>query len=132
MVAGTRSQLIPDAPEGNRRMIVVLTDKLQQLLLSRSQVRRRCVHGIDVWNLGQNTESESIKQNVNVFVVFIMPQSDGGRADLSDQAKVAVVIIRRRGPTAIEQVLVTVDAMKIEIFLVQKETLLKINSKCPK
>src|SRR5262245_6444637 len=110
-------------------MIIVLTNKLQQLLLSRSQVCRSCVHGIDVWNLRPDDKPELVGQIVNVLVVLVMCQTDGGRADLSDQAKVAVVIIRRRCPAAIEQVLVAVDAMKVEIFIVQKKTLLCIDSK---
>src|SRR5262245_47189375 len=110
-------------------MIVVLTNKLQQLLLSRSQVCRSCVHGIDVWNFCPNYKSEFVVHFVIVLVMLVMRQSDGGRADLSDESKVAVVIIRRRCPTAIEQVLVAVDAIEIEIFLVQKKTLLCIDSK---
>ena len=110
-------------------MIVVLTDELQQLILSRSQVFRSCVHGIDVWNLSPNDESELVGQIVNVLVVLVMRQSDGSRADLRDEGEVAVVIIPRRSPTAIEQVLMAVDAMKAEIFLVQKKTLLCIDPK---
>src|SRR5262245_1624398 len=110
-------------------MIIVLPDKLEQLLLSRSQVCRSCAHGIDVWNLCPNDESKLVGQIVNVLVMLVMRQSDGGRADLSDESKVAVVILRRRGPTAIEQILVTIDAMKVEIFIVQKKTLLCIDSK---
>src|SRR5262245_5930974 len=110
-------------------MIIVLPDKLEQLLLSRSQVCRSCVHGIDVWNLCPNDQSKLVGQIENVLVMLIMRQSDCGRADLSDESKVAVVIIRRRCPTAIEQVLVAIDAMKVEIFLVQKKTLLCIDFK---
>src|SRR5262245_16586891 len=110
-------------------MVIVLPDKLEQLLLCRSQVCGSCVHGIDIWNLCPNDESKLVGQIVNVWVMLIMRESDCGRADLSDESKVSVVIIRRRCPTAIKQVLVTVDAMKVEIFLVQKKTLLCIDSK---
>src|SRR6516225_715123 len=96
-------------------MIVVLTDELQQLVLSRGQVFRSRVHGIDVWNLRPNDEPKLIGQIVNVLVVLVMGQSDGGCADLRDEAEVAVVITRRRSPTVIEQVLMAVDAVEVEI-----------------
>ena len=40
-------------------MIVVLTDELPQLVLSRVQVAVE-VHGIDVWNLRPNDEPEPV------------------------------------------------------------------------
>src|SRR5262249_38097137 len=76
-------------------------------------------------------ESELVGQIVNVLVVLVMRQSDGGRADVGDETKVAVVIIRRHRPTAIEQVLVAVHAMKIESFPIQKKPLLCIDTQRP-
>src|SRR5262249_22230113 len=109
-------------------MIVVLTDELPQLILSRGQVFRSLVHGIDVWSLRQNDEPKPVGQIVNVLVVLVMGQSDGGCADLRDEAEVAVVIIPRRGPTVIEQILMAVEAVQVEIILVQEKALFCIDS----
>src|SRR6516225_9167156 len=108
-------------------MIVVLTDELPQLILSRVQVAVE-VHGIDVWNLRPNDEPKPVGQIVNVLVMLIMGQSDGGCADLRDEAEIAVVITPRRSPTVIEQVLMAVDAMEVEIISVQEKALFCIDS----
>src|SRR5262249_61429550 len=68
-------------------------------------------------------EPEPVGQIVNVLVVLVVGQSDGGCADLRDEAEVAIVITPRRSPTVIEQVLMAVDAMEVEIIPVQEKAL---------
>src|SRR5215510_2999506 len=97
-------------------MIVVLADELQQLILRRSKIFRCCTHGIDVWNLRPNDESELVGQIVDMLVVLIVRQSNGGCANLRDKTEVTVVIVRGRSPTVIKQVLMPVHPTKVEII----------------
>src|SRR5262249_30258821 len=63
----------------------------------------------------------------DILVVLIVGQSHGSRADLRDEAEVAIVIVLRRSPTVIKQVLMPVHATKVEIIPVQKKALVCID-----
>ena len=112
-------------------MVVVLADEFRQLLLRVSVKRIGDRHAVDDRYFRPYDHAGAVAEMVEIFSMLVMREPQARAPHLPQQSEIPQMFGRADGPSAVEPVLMAVDAVQIKIGAVQIKPVIRVNAEKP-
>ena len=128
LICAADTDLIGKSPDYDRGVVIILRNELLHL---RNGILAAAGHMLgDIGNLRPDDQAVLIAQIVEILVVLIVSQTDGGGAQFVDEFHILLVVLGQQGVAQTPAVLVTGHATQGIFLAIEDKSTLRVDLKC--